>query len=59
LFFSIPARPHTAKVPINFLALNEMKKADLEPSDLLLFGYVKRDLTGFRADNLSELLISI
>jgi hypothetical protein len=43
-----------------------MKKAshspyspDLAPSDFLLFGHVKRNLMGYRAENLSELLVRI
>jgi hypothetical protein len=50
------ARRNTEKVSIHFLALNEMKKArhpphspDLAPSDFFLFGYVKRNLIGYRA----------
>jgi hypothetical protein len=65
LFFSIPARPHTAKVFVYFLAFNEMKKAhhpphapDLAPSDFS-FGHVKRNLMGYRAENSSELPVRI
>jgi hypothetical protein len=62
LFFSIPARPHTAKTLINFLALNEMERAphspDLAPSDFV-FGSVKRTLMGYPAEDLSELLVRI
>jgi hypothetical protein len=66
LFFSIPGRSHTAKVSINFLALNGMKKAHhppcsphMRPSAFFLFGYVKRNLMGYRAEHLSELLVRI
>jgi hypothetical protein len=58
-------RGYTAKVSINFLALNEMKKAphppyspDLAPR-AFLFGYVKRNMMGYRAENSSELLVRI
>jgi hypothetical protein len=51
---------------INSLALNKMKKAphppyspDLAPPDCFLFGHVKRNLIGYRAENLSELLVRI
>jgi hypothetical protein len=66
LFFSIPARSYPAKVSINFFALNEMKKVphppyspDLALSDSFLFGHLKRNLMGYRAENLSELLARI
>jgi hypothetical protein len=51
---------------INFLALNEMKNTphpphspDLAPSDFSLFSHVKRNLMGYRAESLSELLFGI
>jgi hypothetical protein len=60
------ARRHRAKVSINFMALNEMKKAprlpyspDLAPLDVFPFGYVERNLRGYCAENLSELLVRI
>jgi hypothetical protein len=50
-------------VSVDFLALKEMKKTlrppyppDLAPSDLFLFGYVKRNLMKYRAENLAQLL---
>jgi hypothetical protein len=62
LFFFIPARPHTAKVSINFLTLNEMKMAFIRPiqhPQTFLFAYLKRNLLGYQAENLSELLVRI
>jgi intein/homing endonuclease len=78
LFFSIPAFPeklwihaenvrsHTAKVLINFLAFNEMKKnpsstsfSRLSTLGLFLSGYMKRNLIVYCAKNLSELLLRI
>jgi hypothetical protein len=63
---SIPARAHTAKLSIHFFALNETKKArhppyllNLTPSDVFLFGCVKRNLMGYSAEKLSELLVRI
>jgi histone-lysine N-methyltransferase SETMAR len=60
------ARPHNAKVSIDFIALNRMKQAphppyspDLAPSDFFLSGYVKRTLMGYHAESPSELLIRI
>jgi hypothetical protein len=60
------ARPQTAIVSTDDITLNEMKRAphlpyspDLAPSDLFLFGYVKRKLMGYRAESESERLVRI
>jgi hypothetical protein len=52
------ARPHSAEVSTDFIALNRMKQArpppdspDLVPSDFFLFGYVKRKLMGYHAES--------
>jgi hypothetical protein len=60
------ARPHTAKMSRDYISLNQMKQAphspyspDLAPSDLFLYGYVKGNLMGDRAETPSELLVRI
>jgi hypothetical protein len=60
------ARPHTAKVSIDYITRNEMKCAPhppsspgLAPPDFFLFGYMKRKLMGYRADSESEFLVRI
>jgi hypothetical protein len=60
------ARPHTAKMSKDYIGLNRMKQAlhpsyspDLAPSDVFLFGYVKRKLMKYRTETLSELLVRI
>jgi hypothetical protein len=60
------ARPHSAKVSTDFIAINRMKQVhqpryspDLTPSDFFLFGCLKRKLMGYHTESLSELLIRI
>jgi hypothetical protein len=50
----------------DYIGLNQMKQTphspylpDLEPSEFLLFGYVKGKLIGHRAETPSELLVRI
>jgi hypothetical protein len=64
--YSDNARPHTAKMSMDYIGLNRMKQAphppyspDLAPSDFALFGYVKGKLMGYRAETPSELLVRI
>jgi hypothetical protein len=66
LFFSISAFPKTIIFSPSFLTLDEIKKdphppfsPGLAPSDRLLFGYVQINLMGYRAENLSELMVRI
>jgi histone-lysine N-methyltransferase SETMAR len=58
--------PDTAKMSTDYITRNWMKHAlhppyspDLAASDFFLFGYVKRKLMGYRAENESELLVRI
>jgi hypothetical protein len=60
------ARPYMSKVSTDYITRNGMKRAphpryspDLAPSDFCLFGYVKRKLMGYRAENESELFVRI
>jgi hypothetical protein len=59
-------RPDTAKVSIDYIISNEIKRAphppyspDLAPSHFFLFGYVKRKLIVYRTESESELLVPI
>jgi histone-lysine N-methyltransferase SETMAR len=59
------ARPHTAKVSMDYIVHNSMKRAphpphppyspDLAPSDFFLFRYVKRKLMGYHAESTDDL----
>jgi hypothetical protein len=60
------ARAHTPNVWTDHITRNEMKRAPhppyspvLAPSDFILFGYVKRNMMGYRAESESELLVRI
>jgi hypothetical protein len=60
------ARPHTAKVAIDYIVHNAMKRAphppyspDLAPSDFFLFGHVKRKLMGYHAEAAAELFLRV
>jgi hypothetical protein len=60
------ARPRTPKVSTDYITRNQMKPAFhppyslyLAPSDVFLFGSVKRKLMGYRAKGESELLVRI
>jgi hypothetical protein len=55
-----------AKVSTEYITRNEMKHAphppsspDLAPLDFFLFGYVKRQLMGYRVESEAELLLRI
>jgi hypothetical protein len=59
-------RPHTAKMPRDYIGLNRMKQVphlpyslDLALSGFFLFGYVKGKLMGCRAEIPYELLVRI
>jgi transposase len=56
------ARPHTAKVSMDYIVHNSMKRAprppyspDLAPSDFFLSGSVKRKLMGYHAESADDL----
>jgi hypothetical protein len=60
------ARPHTAKMPMDYINLNRMKQAPhppirqiWHPRTFVLFGHVKEKLMGYRAETPSELLVRI
>jgi hypothetical protein len=60
------ARPHTAKLSMDFVDANGMEKAphppyspDLAPSDFFLFGDVKRQLSGCFFDSTDDLLLTV
>jgi histone-lysine N-methyltransferase SETMAR len=60
------ARPHTAKMTLEFLVQNGMERAphppyspDLAPSDFYLFGYIKHLLRGHEFANRDELFQAV
>jgi hypothetical protein len=60
------ARPHTAKLSMDFLNANGMRKAPhppyspgLAPTDSLLFGDVKRQLSGCAFNSAADLLAAV
>jgi hypothetical protein len=60
------AGPHTAKLSMDCLQPNNMRKAhhplyspDLAPSDFLLFGNVKRQLSGCCFDGADDILPAV
>jgi histone-lysine N-methyltransferase SETMAR len=60
------ARPHTAKLSIQYFNENRMKSArhppyspDLAPSDFFLFGYAKRCLAGLSFDDADQRLAAV
>jgi hypothetical protein len=59
-------RPHTAKLSTRYFNENRMQSVphppyphDLAPSDLYLFGYVKRCLAGFSFEDADQLLAAV
>jgi hypothetical protein len=60
------ARPHTAKMTLQFMEQNSMQRAprpayspDLSPSDFYLFGYVKQLLSGCQFADQDSLLQAV
>jgi histone-lysine N-methyltransferase SETMAR len=60
------ARPHTAKLSIQYFNENRMKSSpyppyspDLAPSDFYLFGYVKRCFAGLSFEDADQLLTAL